>query len=161
MSTMHHIFSLLLWLHITLRPTNASPIHSISNRQVDVDCYNQGSVFVSECWHLLGLSAYLDEPEKGWNQTTPVCSDSSRCCLINEPWSTCYLRLGRGLAGADCTTVNDQTCTWDNAVSPHLHPSIVAQVRYVMKSIYGVHDFFSSYFKGKTSDAPAMLMWRH
>lgn len=45
--------------------------------------------------------------------------------------------------------MDDQTCTWDNAMSAYLDPSIAAQARYVVKSIYGVHDFFSSYFKGK------------
>lgn len=140
---------LLFWLFVSLRLIRGSPIHNISERQIDVDCGDPASVFVSDCWITLGLSDYLNDPKTGWNQTTSVCSDSTRCCLIDEAWSTCFLRLGRGLAGGDCTTVDDQTCTWDNAVSPHLDPSTFAKVRYVVKSIYGVHDFFSSYFTGK------------
>jgi len=68
---------------------------------------------------------------------------------MGEAWSTCYLRLGRGIAGEVCTTMDDSQCKWNGEMSPYLAPSIYAQVRYVMKSIYGVHAFFSSYFKGK------------
>ena len=53
--------------------------------------------------------------------------------------------------------MDDQMCTWDNTVSAHLDPSIVSKVRYVVKSIYGVHDFFSSYFKGEMSEACTLL----
>ena len=49
-------------------------------------------------------------------------------------------------------------CTWDNTVSGYLDPSIVPKVRYVVKSIYGVHDFFSSYFKGELSEASTLLL---
>lgn len=143
---MRYTNHLLFWLYCSRRGAVASPIHSISERYVDVDCHNQGSMFMSDCWTLLGISDYLTE----WNQTTPVCPDSSRCCSGDEPWSTCFLRLARGLGGQDCTTVNDQPCTWDNRVSEYLDPSIHDKVRYVVKSIYGVHDFFSSYYKGKS-----------
>ena len=85
-------------------------------------------------------------------------TDSGRCCLKNEPWSKCFLRLGRGLGGGDCSTMDDQMCTWDNTVSAYLDPSIMPKVRYVVKSIYGVHDFFSSYFKGELSEASTLLL---
>ena len=51
--------------------------------------------------------------------------------------------------------MDDQMCTWDNTVSAYLDPIIVSKVRYVVRSIYGVHDFFSSYFKGKLFEASA------
>ena len=145
-TAMRHTYHLLFWLCYSRPFTVASPIQSINERYVDVDCHNEGSMFMSECWTRLGISDWLTR----WNQTTPVCSDSSRCCSDDEPWSTCFLRLARGRGGQDCTTVDDQPCTWDNEVSEYLHPSIYHEVRYVVKSIYGVHDFFSSYFKGKT-----------
>ena len=240
--TMSCVSPLLLLLFVSFDLIHCSPIHSISERQVDIECNDPGSVFVSECWTRLGISSYLTDEKTGWNVTTPVCkssteptfpfrsvlgkpppawlghgksswllfaltsqpfgiglplinylsdlsltisnpviagtgsiraglcsiikfqdshadseiylgSESRRCCLTDEPWSTCFLRLGRGLGGGDCTTMDDQTCTWDNTVSPYLDPSIAAQVRYVVKSIYGVHDFFSSYFKGKLLEA--------
>ena len=156
---MYFLSSLPLWLLVSLKFANASPIHSISIRQLEVDCYNKAAIFCSECWTTLGLSDYLNNEGTGWNQTTPVCSDSTRCCMQGEPWSTCFLRLGRGLSGADCTTVDDQTCTWDNQISEYLDPSIEAKVRYVIKSIYGVHDFFSSYFKGKMLPTYPILLF--
>ena len=146
---MYFLSSLPLWLLVGSTFTTASPIKSLNTRQLEVDCYNKAAIFCSDCWSILGLSEYLDHEGTGWNQTTPICSDSTRCCMQDEPWSTCFLRLGRGLSGADCTSVNDQACTWDNQVSEYLDPSIEAKVRYVVKSIYGVHDFFSSYFKGR------------
>lgn len=145
---MRYPFILVVWPLLALRLAHSSPLRPSSKRQIDVNCNDPAAVFVGSCWITLGVSDYLDDPTTGWNHTTPVCSDSTKCCLQGEAWSTCYLRLGRGLGGADCTSVDDQTCTWDNAISPYLDPSIAPQVRYVMKSIYGVHDFFSSYFKG-------------
>lgn len=52
--------------------------------------------------------------------------------------------------------MDDQTCTWDNTVSADLDPRVVSKVRYVVKSIYGIHDFFSSYFKGELSAASTL-----
>lgn len=134
-----------------LETLNCSPIQWLSERQNDPQCGNPAAVFVSSCWTTLGISDYLENTETGWNHTIPVCSDSTKCCLLNEAWTTCYLRLGRGVAGEDCTTMDDSQCKWNGEISSSLDPKIYAQVRYVMKSIYGVHAFFSSYFKGKPS----------
>lgn len=129
--------------------TNASPFGRISQGYNEINCGSSAAAFDSACWTRLGLSQYLVDTETGWYATTPVCLDSTQCCLSDEPWSTCFLRLGRELGGADCTTMDDSKCTWDNEVGKNLSESIEAEVRYVMASIYGVHEFFSSYFKGK------------
>ena len=70
---------LLLLLLVGFDNTNGSPIatHDIEERQADIDCDNQGAVFAPECWTRLGLSAYLNDPETGWNVTTPVCKWST------------------------------------------------------------------------------------
>ena len=141
----------LFWLLLRLSPISCSPIRGLTDRQVDVDCHNPKAVFDSSCWTSLGVTDFLLDDNKGWLKTTPVCSDSTRCCLTGEEWSTCFLRLGRGLAGQNCTTLDDQTCTWDNAVSSDLAPNVAAQIRYTIKAIYGVHDFFSSYYKGESA----------
>ncbi len=139
----------LVLFFLGLESISCSPIPWLSERQDDPQCGNPAAVFVSSCWTTLGVSNYLENPQTGWNHTIPVCSDSTKCCLLNEAWTTCYLRLGRGVAGEDCTTMDDSQCKWNGEISSYLDPSIYAQVRYVMKSIYGVHAFFSSYFKGK------------
>lgn len=149
--TMITRFTFLIVFLLRLHSITCSPIQSLSERQDDRQCGNPAAVFVSSCWTTLGVSNYLRDPVTGWNHTIPVCSDSTKCCLLNEAWTTCYLRLGRGVAGEDCTTMDDSQCKWNGEISSFLDPSIYAQVRYVMKSIYGVHAFFASYFKGKPS----------
>lgn len=118
----------------------ASPLPSLVERQVDLDCDNPAAIYMSECWGALNIGDYLSH----WNQTTPVCSDSAHCCVNGEAWSTCFLRLARNSAGQNCLNLESADCVWqDKSIS--VDPSIYGQVRYVFKSIYGVHDFFSTY----------------
>ena len=139
----------LKWLAmIILVPglVTASPLPDLSERQVDMDCDNPGAIFMAGCWNALNIGDYL----YNWNKTTPVCADSTRCCVNDEAWSTCFLRLGRAYAGQNCLSIGDTDCTWQDE-SIHVDPSIYPQVRYVMKSIYGIHGFFSTYNTGKQS----------
>lgn len=156
---MYYAFPILILYLLRLDLISSSPLQWFGKREGDPQCANPAAVFDSVCWTTLGIGDYLDNPTTGWNHTTPICSDSTRCCLIDEAWSTCFLRLGRGIAGEDCTTMNDQTCKWGGEISPYLAPSIFGQVRYVMKSIYGVHNFFSTYFTG-TSYHHMMRLWK-
>lgn len=87
----------------------------------------------------------------GWAYTTPKCDakqDGLGCCTDDETWSTCFIRLGRGLAGADCNVVNAQKCTWDNTLDTNIDPAVFPKVRYVLKNIYDINDFFTTYFEG-------------
>ncbi|KAL8818948.1 MAG: hypothetical protein Q9191_007833 [Dirinaria sp. TL-2023a] len=136
LDTWEWLAMVFLWPHIVA----ASPLPSLVERQVDMDCDNPAAIYMSECWGALNLGDYLAH----WNQTTPVCADSAHCCINGEAWSTCFLRLARNSAGQNCLTVDSPDCVWqDKSIS--VDPSIFPQVRYVFKSIYGVYGFFSTY----------------
>lgn len=90
-------------------------------RQVAVsDCHDNDAVFDSTCWERLGIPDYLGGVA-GWAWNFPKCDMTKqsgvageRCCLPEEPWSECYLRYGWGSGsnGANCSIINEQTCTW-------------------------------------------------
>lgn len=116
------------------------------------NCSDLKAAFDSRCWQELGLSAYLMDPETGWNHTTRVCSDlestenndGSDCCKVGEPWTTCYLRLAHGTPGQDCSQINSQFCSYQSDLDPMMDVSIKPQVQYVMKNIYGESTTFLS-----------------
>ena len=94
----------------------------IGQSQATVDCNNITAAFSETCWDTLNIADYLGNPQTGWMSNVPKCDPSTSsginkqgCCdeLNGEPWSTCYLRLGRGLPGADCSTVSAGACDWD------------------------------------------------
>ena len=74
---------------------------------------------------------------------------TSKSCTPDDTWSSCYLRLAHRKAGQSCTSTETKACDLDMELDANLDPSIKAQVRYVIKSIYGVHEFFHSYDDGK------------
>ena len=87
-----------------------------------IDCYNLTAAFSESCWDSLNIADYLGNPQTGWVQRVPTCDPTTTsglnkqgCCdrSNGELWSTCYLRLGRGLPGADCSTISTQGCDWD------------------------------------------------
>ncbi|KAL8992963.1 MAG: hypothetical protein Q9169_006695 [Polycauliona sp. 2 TL-2023] len=109
-------------------------------------CGNQEAVPDPKCWEIANIPRYLNDPSTGWIQTTPTCADSTRCCIPEDDgWSTCFLRLALPGVGQDCTTLNDRPCTDQTVLAP-LDASIVPQVRNTVLSIYGVHNFFSTYY---------------
>lgn len=104
------------------------------------NCTDLEAAFDSTCWLELNLTTYLFQ----WNATTRVCSDvqspedndGSNCCMPNEPWTTCYLRLAHGAPGQDCSQINPQACTYSSTLNPYMDPSIKPMVQYIMKNIY-------------------------
>ena len=137
---------------------SASPVENPNYpRAADfvVNCTNVEAIFDSSCWDALHIPEYLTN----WNKTTPICAadndgtdqDGSTCCVPGEPWSTCFLRLAHGVAGADCSSVIAQTCSWDPTLSPDLPPSVVPQVRYVTRNIYAINSLIASLYDGETS----------
>ena len=125
------------------RRISSPPIFEDFDRRDSINCTDLGADFFEECWTLLGLTDYLQDPVTGWNVTTPVCSntedgtdqDGSNCCKEGVPWSTCYLHLAHGFAGDDCSTINTGSCSYDATMA--VDPSIAPKVRYVMRNIYG------------------------
>ncbi|KAL8785995.1 MAG: hypothetical protein Q9195_008406 [Heterodermia aff. obscurata] len=124
----------------------------LESRQV-VNCTDIHADFDESCWATLGLSDYLLDPITGWNATTRICSttddgtdsDGSDCCKPDQPWSTCFLHLAHGVAGSDCSEINAQMCSWDPTLA--VAAVIAPQVRYVMRNIYVINDFFTTYYE--------------
>ena len=142
----------LLCIPLAASLVEAWPLSRLWNRQdltLDV-CANQKAVPDSRCWNLANIPSYLNDPTTGWIHTTPTCDDSTRCCVPSDDgWSTCFLRLALPDSGQDCTTLNDHPCTTQGDLDPNLAPTILPQARYTVMSIYGVHDFFSTYFNSE------------
>lgn len=115
---------------------------SLDERQL-FNCTDPAADFSEYCWAQLGLSDYLLNPDTGWFATTRKCSTTndgskaygSNCCKPDQTWSTCYLHLAHGFAGAECSTINSGSCTYDPTLA--VDPSIAPKVRYVMRNIYG------------------------
>lgn len=66
--------------------------------------------------------------------STPSASVGAAAgCNAAEPWSTCFLRLGLGVSGQDCTLINAKACAAPKAgAPPH-----TAQIFYGVWNIYG------------------------
>lgn len=99
-----------------------------------VNCTDLRASTDASCWETLNLTAWLTN----WNQTTPTCSedqDDADCCDIGEAWNKCFLRLGHGASGSDCTEINAQACSWTQYLN--VDRSIAPQVFYIMTNIYG------------------------
>lgn len=119
---------------------------SLRPRQAE-DCRGLQSIPNSACWDTLNITQYLNDSTTGWAKTTPTCqpgAEDSNCCHQGEAWSTCFLRLAGGPAGADCTAVDQGLCQ-GTAVFANLAPSIRAQVRYVLIGILKIHDLFMTW----------------
>ena len=166
---LQEFFNAVLIILITSSTVSTSPLQK--EQRAAFDCKNPGAVFDTSCWKGLDIPKYLADPTtgkyspwsntayiklmhiyQGWIHSTPNCTADTAagtdCCEADEPWSTCFIRLGRGLAGSDCSVINAQQCTWDNELGPNLSPSQQAQVRYVLKNIYAINDFFTTYYSG-------------
>ena len=114
-------------------------------------CTNVGAVYSESCWATLGLSDYILKwsPPKCVAGSQVPGMDGSACCEPDETWVRCFLRLARGDSTQTCDVINDQKCVDDGKLSAGLHPSIYHQVRYILKNIYDINNFFSTYWSGK------------
>ena len=101
-----------------------------------VNCTAIDNVFDQSCWGTLNLTEYLTH----WNQTVKRCrplagDDGADCCVIDEPWTTCFLRLGHHASvSLDCTTITSSGCIYNGFMDVDV--SIRPQVHYIMKNIY-------------------------
>ena len=123
-------FQYFTYMAIVLTMTEiitASPFPILTGRQT-VNCSQTDDSYISfhpECWNILGVADYLGNPSTGWIRKTPLCdqitgraADGSGCCLRSEPWSSCFLRLGQGVPGADCSHISSQSCIEDRNSRP-------------------------------------------
>ncbi|KAG8528405.1 uncharacterized protein KY384_007323 [Bacidia gigantensis] len=153
------ILALALIIHCTnTAPTLIDPLEPRQQEPgVPFACSGDpAAVLDGACWDILDLDDYLLNPVTGWNVTTQVCDDTRICCLSGEPWTTCFLRLATGRADYSCLTIDGEDCTWDKKISDGLALSIRGKVKYVTKTIFELHNFFTKYFSALTdSIAPA------
>ena len=117
--------------------TAPSPEPRLKPRQNDgCTSTNSEAEFESSCWTSLGLTDYLTD----WRAPS-VCTDQNfgvDCCNPNEIWSTCFLRLGTGHAGYNCSQiqVNTNNCAFSDQLAPNLTSDNRAQVRYILKTMF-------------------------
>lgn len=121
---------------VTLKPSN---------------CSDPGEPVTPSCWTSLKVADYLNN----WKKTTRVCGESDTngvgCCVKEEPWSTCFIRLSTGFAGDSCTGLwGDTYCRIvPTELNKDLAPAALAPARYLLNAIYAIHSLFSSYDDGE------------
>ncbi|KAL9578835.1 MAG: hypothetical protein Q9212_005468 [Teloschistes hypoglaucus] len=110
------------------------------------NCSDPDEPVTASCWTSLKVADYLNN----WNKTTHICGESDTngvgCCVPDEPWTTCFIRLSTGYAGDSCTNLWGNYCrNVPLKLDPDLAPTAQAPARYVLNAIYAVHGLFSSY----------------
>ena len=109
--------------------------HHQQNKKREFDCQDTSpaAVFDSSCWDQLKLGEFITN----WKvQPCPPESTGKNCSLPNEPWSTTFLRLAKGQAGYDCSSISLGSCHYDADLSPELDERIKPMVRYVAYTIF-------------------------
>lgn len=120
---------------ISAYPSQGPDLHS--RQSVDCTSTNPEAFYDASCWATLDLTNWLNS----W-KPPKICDDADNginCCTANEEWSTCFLRLGKGDSGFNCSqlSINTNVCAYNGQLAPDLDPSIRAQVRYVLRTISG------------------------
>ncbi len=110
-------------------------------RQQTHNCTDLHAIYDSRCWAELGMVDFLTDPKTGWNTSTKTCdksTDGANCCLLNEAWSTCFMRLALGSPGHDCSQINSQACTFQVASAGQVDPALQPKYQYALKAIFGM-----------------------
>ncbi len=116
---------------------SASPLRP---RQQSHNCTDIHAVFDSRCWAELGMVDFLNNPKTGWNATTKSCdtsADGLNCCVPNENWSNCFMRLALGSPGHDCSQIDGQFCNFQLPAAGQVDPTLQPKYQYTLKAIYG------------------------
>ena len=105
----------------------------------------------SSCWDQLKVPSYLTE----WQATTPTCmvgsTSNTVCCKVTEYWANCFLRLATGVTGGDCSVLGAPSCNYSAEINPSLLSSPTApQIRYVVREIIAINEFFDVYYGART-----------
>lgn len=135
-------------------------IHELEKRQM-VNCTDPNALFFTDCWDILGIHDYLIAPETGWINTVRYCenegnsweNDGASCCVKGEAWATCYLRLACPGSNFDCTSTSGGRCTDAMMSSIRADPSVYPYVRYTVKNIYAINNFFFTYYQALYNSA--------
>ena len=116
---------------------------------VGAECTSPTNISVT-CWYQLEIPTYLTQ----WAATHPTCTSANNetdCCISEEPWSTCFMRLAYAfdsshyaVYGLNCTGFG--SCQ-EPPLAPPLLPSlpsgITIQEFYVLNTIYAINALFS------------------
>ena len=148
LSSLLGTFAASAYLHLTAASPSYPHLSTINlDTRATHNCTDLRAEPSTACWDELDIPDYL----AGWNKTTPICqanggpgNDGSACCVANEPWSTCFLRLAYGSTGSDCTTMNAQSCVLQ-PLNPKLDQSTAPKVGYVVRNIVAINNLFISY----------------
>ncbi|KAL9013094.1 MAG: hypothetical protein Q9173_002193 [Seirophora scorigena] len=130
-------------------------IHELEKRQ-QVNCTNPDALFFTQCWEILNIHDYLIAPGTGWINTVRTCqntggntwdNDGSTCCGKDQPWSTCYIQMTVEGANSDCTSASAGRCSESMLSNIKVtDPELLPYVRYTLKNIYAVNNFFFTYY---------------
>ncbi|KAL9025857.1 MAG: hypothetical protein Q9196_005394, partial [Gyalolechia fulgens] len=135
-------------------------IYELEKRQM-VNCTDPYALFFTECWDILQIHDYLVAPKTGWINTVRYCentgnsaeNDGATCCVRGEAWATCYLRLACPGSNFDCTSTSGGRCTDAMVSAIKVDPSIHPFVRYTVKNIYAINNFFYTYYQALYNSA--------
>ena len=167
---MNHRFWVLVLLTALLQGCKSLPHFDQSARTSKlvvrdvINCNRESAIYHNECWTALGLSDYILKwsPPRCTNDASNPDNDGTACCSPpshpDEAWARCFLRLGRGDSRKVCAVINDGVCFDDGKMSPTLDPSIYNQVRYILKNIYDIYNFFSTYYTGRSCCVRGMMV---
>ena len=114
--------------------STAVPAPLIERRNMTSECQSAPQVFNETCWESLNMTDWLT----GW--TLPTCTSDKidNCCRPTDNWSNCFVRVATGVDLFNCTQFNTGDCaSTPTSLSDSLDPTIVPQVWYVVKNIFG------------------------
>ncbi|KAL8662970.1 MAG: hypothetical protein Q9202_004293 [Teloschistes flavicans] len=112
------------------------------------NCSDPDEPVTPTCWTSLKVADYLNN----WNKTTHICGSRDTngvgCCVEEEPWTTCFIRLSTGYAGDSCDNLGGNYCqNVPKNLDEDLAPDDQAPAIYVLNAIYAIHSLFSNYDK--------------
>ena len=120
---------------IAAAATGITTESTTSSASITVNCTAPNALYDESCWGALNLSDWL----LNWNQTVKRCgpghTSGVECCMVDEAWVTCFLRLAhKSPVGLGCGIITQSGCIENDFLS--VDSSILPQVRYVNKNIY-------------------------
>ncbi|KAL8784978.1 MAG: hypothetical protein Q9213_003639 [Squamulea squamosa] len=115
-----------------------------------LDCLNDNSSHVSECWEILEVNDWLPQ----WFLNTPQCpaqAPSNSACNYRDPpeaWTTTFMRITMG--GGDwnsCSDMGNTGCQYHPypCLGNNDDPLLRARYKYVAYTITNLHQFFSTW----------------
>lgn len=115
-------------------------------------CAEPEAPLLNACWEVLDIPTYLSE----WQKTVRVCPGleyTNSCCVREEPWSLCFLRLGWEQAPGDCVGIFETDpgrCQFPTgSVRSQIPRNTVQKVKYVTANIVNIHGLFQSLYQCK------------